>query len=159
MSDAIHMALKLELEFNSQIESWKNFLLRGEDSEMYDKYLQEFERSDSKIQKGLKELLTQSHFLEFPTGALRLLIEDHRAVGDRIRATVESVNLADASSFIRADREAFDLDRLPGERFVKLVSSMKLYAGELEANSKTEMKAVARQVTVFTLVSVISGIF
>jgi signal transduction histidine kinase len=159
MGDAIHMALNFELEFNSQIGSWKNFLLRGEDSEMYDQYLREFERSDSKIQKGLKELLTLSHFLEFPTEDLRLLIEDHRVDGDRIRATVKSVNPADASSFIRADREAFDLGRLPGERFVQLVSSMKLYARGLEANSRTEMQAVTRQINVSSVVSVVFGIF
>jgi len=67
MDDAIYLVLDLEIEFKSQIGSWKNFLLRGEDPEMLNQHRRGFEKSESVIQAGLMELISQGHFIGFPT--------------------------------------------------------------------------------------------
>ncbi len=52
----------IQVEFKSQVQEWKDVLLRGHDPILYQKYWQQFEQSEAKVRAGLeklhKELLT-----------------------------------------------------------------------------------------------------
>lgn len=146
MDDAIHLVLSLEIEFKSQIESWKNLLLRGSDPDMLSQYRRGFEKSESTIRAGLMELISRGHFIGYPAEDLRKLILEHREVGDQFRAIVDALDATSVSSFLRADKAAFDLGRQSAEQFARIVEVMRLHARSMDADSKKEMEAVAKQV-------------
>jgi signal transduction histidine kinase len=158
MDDAIHLVLNLEIEFKSQIESWKNFLLRGSDPDMFNQYRRGFEKSESSIQLGLTELISSGHFIEYPTDELRKLVMEHRQVGKQFRSIVDTLDPANASSFLLADKAAYDLGKLTAEGFVRVDEVMHLHALSMASGFEEEMKAVARQVTMFSMLSVAFGI-
>jgi signal transduction histidine kinase/CheY-like chemotaxis protein len=158
MDDAIHQAMELEVEFQNQISSWKNLLLRGTDPSMFSQYRQDFESAEAKIQIGLRELLGSAHFIQFPAENLRLLIKEHRQEGSHFRELINSLQSSNPASFAQADKDAFDFGRVTSQRFDLFIENMNLHVLKLENQSKSQMEAVARQVSLFSLCSVAFGI-
>lgn len=46
----------IQVEFKSQVQEWKDVLLRGHDHDLYIKYWQQFEQSEAKVRAGLQDL-------------------------------------------------------------------------------------------------------
>ncbi|MCZ6673536.1 MAG: response regulator [Verrucomicrobia bacterium] len=158
MDDAVHLAMEVEIDFHMQMENWKNLLLRGSDPEMFDLYVKQFERFDASIQADLTELLSMGHFLEYPMDNLRLLNQAHRQIGVQYRAALKNFNPQDPLSYIQVDQEVFKLSRQPADQITLLVDSMHLHARTIKAASEKNMKAVAKKITYFSLISVVFGI-
>ena len=125
---------------------------------MFQRYLREFEQGDAALQSGLKELLGMGHFLEFPTENLRLLIKEHRKVGEHFRTTLDTLDPSDMAGLRAVDRDAVHFGQMLTERFTLLVDGMQLHAHTRGAADKAQMNSVTRQITVFSLASVGFGI-
>lgn len=46
----------IEIEFKTQVQEWKDVLLRGHDPDLYKKYWQQFENSEAKVHQRLEDL-------------------------------------------------------------------------------------------------------
>ena len=158
MNGAIHMAANLEIELRTQIESWKNLLLRGSDSALFHKYLREFQMHEASIQFGLKRLLSDGHFLEYKTGDIRLLIQEHSALSAEARNLAASLSGGSSTAFAEVDKATFGLGQLAIQRLALVREAIRTRAQELEEKARSDMKSVATQVTLFSLLSVIIGI-
>lgn len=156
--EANQLASSLETESRSQIDSWKNLLLRGHNQDLFQTYLEEFESYGASIQTGLKQLLNEGHFLEYSTNDLRLLIQEHAGLNIRARELADSLVPGDRRAFEEADKATYSLVELPTERFSTIQQAIDDRAQAIEASVQLETKALTKQVTIFTLLSAVFGI-
>ncbi len=77
ISDEIVLALQAQdilSDFKTQVQEWKNVLIRGADDAQRDKYWQRFQKTESSIQQQLDQLIP------------RIADQEARALMDRFRA-------------------------------------------------------------------------
>lgn len=102
-----------QVEFQRQVQEWKDILIRGNDSELYDKYLKQFRDKEnsvnsrlSLISKQLKELnhLKESHEIDD-------LIKEHLELGEKYNAALVEYDKSDMNSYIKVDVKVRGIDR------------------------------------------------
>lgn len=158
MDKAIHLALEAEVEFQKQLTHWGTLLLRGEAPELFSKYLGDFNRSEQKVQTGLKEILSLSHSLQFRAEGLRAQISDHIQLGNQFRQGLSELNPRSAMNLRSLDKELYGLSHEPLQQFAALVERLDLYASGLRADAKKQMASTVTQVSIFSMISVCVGI-
>lgn len=158
IDDAIHLTTGLEVEFQVQLQKWKNLLLRGSDVELYDLYHSQFKRSEASVQSDLQELLNMAHFLELPADKIRSIIQEHRQLSERFDLALNSAKPQDLSTANTMDKQVSEASQRTADHIALLVESIRLHAHTLKADSEKEMAAVTNQLLFFSLVSVAFGI-
>lgn len=158
MDEAIHLALEAEVEFQNQLNNWRTLLLRGEDRELFSKYLSDFNRSEQKVQLGLKEILSMSHTLQLRSEDLRAQILRHRELGNQFRQALSELGSRRSADFHLLDKELYGLSHEPVQQFAALADRFDLYASGLRADARKQMTATVAQVSIFSMVSVCVGI-
>lgn len=64
--DDMQDVARIQLEFKSQVQAWKNILLRGHDPVRYQQHWQDFEQHEAQVAKLLEELYRELFILESP---------------------------------------------------------------------------------------------
>ena len=117
------------LAFKTQVQEWKNILLRGNAREDLDRYRQSFIDEEAQVQTGLNT--ARGAFASHADPAYRALVADldtvlaaHRELGEAYRGALEGFNPADGEAGKRLDRQLRGRDRASTEAMNKLVSQL-----------------------------------
>ncbi len=111
-------AFKSQIFFKTQVQEWKNILLRGYDNNLYEKYLKSFTASEGKVIKEVNRLLYLSiGYPELKKDAKKFIIE-HKKLGARYREALPVFKLAEHDPHITTDKYVRGIDRQP----IKLLS-------------------------------------
>ena len=117
-------ASNLSLLFKTQVQEWKNTLLRGKDPQALDKYWSAHAKSEREVAEGAAQLREQ-----LPTGEVRSLLEQfgtaHAALGQSYRKGFEAFKAAGFDVSV-GDKTVQGMDREP-TKLIEAVS-MKLAA-------------------------------
>jgi methyl-accepting chemotaxis protein len=97
--------------FKIQVQEWKNILLRGNDSEQYDKYFKQFSESERRVQLHLNDAVKRAVTLGINTEAIRQLLSDHAKLGVDYRAALNSYEQSDRMAGQTVDKLVSGLDR------------------------------------------------
>ncbi len=74
-------AVEARVSFKTQVQEWKNILLRGRDASDFAAYRQRFDRSAAEVQSGLAALEQQLGELGLEGAIAGRLRDEHRALG------------------------------------------------------------------------------
>jgi len=130
-NDIKDSAFKAQIYFKTQIQEWKNTLLRGRDDTLYAKYLASFEKHEKKTRDEVIHLiLLANKYPELKSDATKFLSE-HKRLGKRYREALPAFKSAGNNSHIVADKYVRGIDREP----IKLLSHL---ASKTELVHKTE---------------------
>lgn len=102
-----------QVEFQRQVQEWKDILIRGNDPELYAKYLKQFREKENsvndrlnKLSKQLKDLkhLKESHEIDD-------LIQQHLALGEQYNKALAQYDKQDLTSYLKVDVTIRGIDR------------------------------------------------
>jgi len=125
-SDIKDSAFKAQIYFKTQIQEWKNTLLRGHDDTLYAKYLASFEKHEKKTRNEVMHLIMLSiKYPELKSDANKFLSE-HKRLGKRYREALPAFKSAENNSHIIADKYVRGIDREPIKLLSYIVSKTKL---------------------------------
>jgi methyl-accepting chemotaxis protein-1 (serine sensor receptor) len=115
-------AMAIRSDFQSQVQEWKNTLLRGKDPEQAAKYWKAFEKNEAAVQKAVKDLVQR-----LPAGEQRELASRfqaaHASMGQKYRGAYEAFRAADGDAAV-GDKAVRGLDREPTQVLDKLVEQL-----------------------------------
>ncbi|HLP96930.1 MAG TPA: HAMP domain-containing methyl-accepting chemotaxis protein [Sideroxyarcus sp.] len=113
--ELLALAAQTRGNFRSQVQEWKDILLRGNDAELYAKYFEAFEKRYADVQKGLSDILkvaTAAGQTELITAKeIEELRRAHENMHAQYLAALKNYNPAHATAGQEVDRLVRGLDR------------------------------------------------
>lgn len=144
----IHVLVGMQttsIEFKTQVQEWKNILIRGNKEDEFAKYEKAFGEKEKSVQDGLKKALDALKKNNDPADAqvikdLEALIKDHADLGVAYRAALAAFDKADPEAGKKADAAVKGKDRATTEGIGKIVAAL-----EQEEIQHLERQAVASE--------------
>ena len=129
------------IDFKTQVQEWKNILIRGNQHEDFAKYTKAFADQEKAVQSGLKKTLEVLKKENDPDKAwvipkLEQLIKNHADLGAAYRAALDGFDQADPEAGKKIDAAVKGQDRATNDGLNELVSALK----------KNEFEHMGRQV-------------
>jgi methyl-accepting chemotaxis protein len=94
-----------------QMKEWKNILLRGNDTEKYDKYFAAFEQNEKKVQDTLKSIGELMRQLGLDAKLAEDVLQKHASLCSQYREALKKFDKANANSGQEVDRATAGIDR------------------------------------------------
>lgn len=103
-----------QLHFKTQVQEWKNILLRAHDPALYKKHLKAFSYQEDEVKRNLQALLSNEDLSSGARHYISEFLRLHTKVGEQYRLIIESHDLVNkfksADSLIRGvDRQLDDI--------------------------------------------------
>lgn len=136
-------------DFKTQVQEWKNILIRGNKDGEFEKYEERFKAEERSVQQKLKKALEALRVENDPTnawaiGTIEKLIKDHAELGNAYRAALTKFDKTDQESGKNVDEAVRGLDRATDEGINNLVSTLEKNEIEhLEHQVETSLAAYA----------------
>ncbi|TBO30060.1 HAMP domain-containing protein [Aquabacterium lacunae] len=140
--ESIDLARGAQVAFKTQVQEWKNILLRGGKPEAFEKHLKGFRKEGALTQERLGQLAPRYQALGLDPAQVAQLQTTHQTL---VREYEEALTLYDASqpeaSAQVVDKAVKGKDRPPTEQMDRLVERVLTHARELNARATTEATA------------------
>jgi methyl-accepting chemotaxis protein len=126
------------LDFKTQVQEWKNVLLRGSDKSQLDKYWSQFEAQERKVQDTLGKLSTLASNEPSLQGRVDALRTEHQNLGGKYRAGRDAFVAANADASV-GDAAVSGIDRATAQQMNALSEELHKQsierAGEINATA------------------------
>ena len=141
-------ALKAQIYFKTQIQEWKNILLRGYDKQLYDKYLSSFLIYEKKTRQEVEYISALSAKQpRLKENAIRFIAE-HKKLGSLYREGLSIFNNTKSNPQIAADKQVRGIDRQPIKLLEHILEgSIKNHRVKLE-NIRITLKKTKRDLAI-----------
>ena len=132
------------LSFKTQVQEWKNILIRGNDKAQYDKYLKQFDESEEAVTKHLKDLAKELPAYGMDGKLADKVLAEHGPLGEKYREALKAFNAADSETGKKVDAAVKGMDRAVTIAITELSAAIaKEVASKAEASVQKSEKAVA----------------
>ncbi|MBU1330980.1 MAG: methyl-accepting chemotaxis protein [Gammaproteobacteria bacterium] len=111
------------LDFKTQVQEWKNVLLRGSDKAQLDKYWGQFETQERKVQDSLGQLSTLVGSDTALKGKIDSLRSEHQTLGVNYRKGRDAFIAAGANAQV-GDKAVSGIDRNTAQQMEELASEL-----------------------------------
>ena len=150
ITEGISSLIELEeaqIAFKTQVQDWKNILLRGHVPESYERYLKQFGTLEGKVQGNLKKLhgilVAGSEKDKALASDVDTLIKEHLSLGAKYRDALKTVDFAkDKEAGQKVDKHVTGMDRNLAKGMDALVE--KIEGNELDHLKKQVVEAQAQ---------------
>jgi len=162
MSESIHHALKVEeeimaisIDFRSQVQDWKNVLLRGHDEGQRQKYWNRFLEKQNKVQHGIDQLLGDAHDAEVEKQLHEVKVEHAKLVG----LYKKGLDAFVSSGFDHksGDEAVKGIDRKPTLMLENITKSLATSVGKIVATSEKHALEGVKVTVILLAVSLVVG--
>jgi methyl-accepting chemotaxis protein len=117
-------AMQASIAFKTQIQEWKNILIRGNDQKRFDSYLAGFEKSEKETQTYLAEALDLMKQLGLQAGVAEELIASHKELSEKYRTALKQFVPSDTESGKKVDALVAGVDRAAMKGMTDLAASI-----------------------------------
>jgi methyl-accepting chemotaxis protein len=139
--EAVNTARGIQVAFKIQVQEWKNILLRGKDTQAFDKHLSGFDKEEAQVVAGLEKLDGLARRLGI---ADRLKVAEAGStfakLGPAYRGALKSYDRNSADPAATVDKLVRGIDREPTQMIDGLVAEIQAAAAE---NGSAEQAAAA----------------
>lgn len=140
----VSTALSVQVHFKKQVQEWKNILLRGQEPELYPKYLKQFEDERQWVSDKTTELMR----LLQPGGAAYAKAEAfyiaHSELTQAYHQALNQLDRTHAGSLFEVDRLVRGIDRRPTDLMDELVAEVEVLKQNQLARSARSLQRVER---------------
>ena len=101
------------LDFKTQVQEWKNLLLRGNDPAKFDKYYGNFQKQEAAMDDNLRKAQAALKALGMQEAVIRIdsLLQTHAEFGQKYRAALTHYDKADPNAAHVVDKLVTGMDR------------------------------------------------
>ena len=138
------------IDFKTQVQEWKNILVRGDDEENFKKYEKAFFEKEAVVQVRLKKSLEALRSENDPAAAtviaaLEALAKDHLALGVAYKEALAGYDRADPEAGKKTDQLVKGKDRATTEGLNKIVADLEAKEfAHLDSQIKSAKEAYLR---------------
>jgi len=119
------LALTTQVHFKKQVQEWKNILLRGTDSTLYDRYLDQFDNEERLTKQYITQLISRLDMYNSTRDTALVFLSAHTTLSEQYREALPAFKLAEHSPHITVDKYVRGIDREPTDLIDKLVKQLK----------------------------------
>lgn len=160
-------ALSAEVSFKTQVQEWKNILLRGNDPVEFDNYFSAFGESEAIVQDELQSLKALFNEMDLDSAIVEKAISQHQALGEEYKNGLQTFDMIDSDAGKKVDKLVKGIDRPFSETFQQIIEDVdqyyKNYQNTFMAKQNEESNRMLTQFIVFillvTIVALSLGIF
>lgn len=127
---SVDLAREAQVSFKKQVQEWKNILLRGNDTENYNKYLAGFSDEEKATQNNLLALKKLMQKQSISVANVDEAISTHKELGEKYREALEKNDMKIRGSQGRIDILVKGIDRAPTDNIDNIVKSIRDFANE-----------------------------
>ncbi|WP_100643270.1 methyl-accepting chemotaxis protein [Alteromonas facilis] len=138
-------------DFKTQVQEWKNVLLRGHDDENREKYWTRFQERESTIQQSLRRMLGNSAVSEKAKQTINAFLAAHNVMAEKYREGYQAYINAGFDPKV-GDLAVKGIDREPA----KLLTDLKLMIGQQAGDSLASLQSSTRTTLVLLIVALIA---
>jgi methyl-accepting chemotaxis protein len=127
--------------FKTQVQEWKNILIRGGDTAAFDKYLAQFTAEEKEVQALLTTAIAAMKERGIATSDIEQLLADHREMGGKYREALKFYFPEDKAAAQAVDRLVKGMDRATGAGMEKVVAHVEQLSAERMAAQSVSAQA------------------
>jgi diguanylate cyclase (GGDEF)-like protein/PAS domain S-box-containing protein len=157
ISEAVHMSHETESTLNLELNAWKNILLRGNESNNYHRYLQEFYSSERKARKSIRALHDELSAIADIRVKTEQLITEHKQMGRQLRVALRIYNDTKANPGQVTDQFVAGLDETPIRLLREITDDLQVY--RMSMLGKLAQDRMQQEKYLFVLVAIVLLIF
>ncbi|GLH72368.1 methyl-accepting chemotaxis protein [Geothrix limicola] len=162
LAQAGDMAREAQNDFKTQVQEWKNILIRGHDPEQMTKYKAAFDKSEKEVEADLAKLRSALKDLDISTGPLEKTLQELHALGAKYREALATWRASDPLAYRAVDGQLKGIDRPMNEAIKGLADTTFTESKRIELREKAEMAKVVRDGAILKLtiliVSLVLGV-
>lgn len=121
LKDAATLA---QVSFKTQVQNWKDVLIRGNDAALYQKYFKQFSEMESTTIEALTRVANGSEANGLDAGPARKALAEHAGLGQKYRDALRNFDAADPEAGKKVDVAVRGMDRPLGEAMAQLDESV-----------------------------------
>lgn len=142
------MALKdtatlAQVSFKTQVQEWKNILIRGNDAKLYEKYLKQFTEMEAATTTALNQVSSGFESIGLDSAPARKALAEHAILGEKYRAALKGFDATDPEAGKKVDVSVRGMDRPLGEAMANLDKSV---GGQLKTLADARERQAAEAV-------------
>ncbi|GAB2876415.1 methyl-accepting chemotaxis protein [Uliginosibacterium flavum] len=138
-----------QINFKTQVQEWKNILIRGNDKALFDKHLKGFSDEEAKVVKALEGVVRGMPAMQMDATPAQKTLGELKTLGEKYRAALQMFDAADPESGKKVDIAVRGMDKPMATALGELEESIGKFAREEAAEHVAEGAAMARSATVW----------
>jgi methyl-accepting chemotaxis protein len=157
-----HRLIDIEMahnHFKTQVQEWKNILLRGQDPQSFEKYLARFGDEEGKVQALLGNVREQLQTHGHDSSEVASLIKYHTELGRRYRTALDSFDAQSMNPGQLIDRQVQGIDRSTSDAFQALVVEIETRVKQQAAQEIAAAEARFVDMRNVSVALVLAGLF
>lgn len=144
LSQAGDVAREAQNDFKTQVQEWKNILIRGHDPEQMAKYRTAFDTSEKDVEKDVAKLRVLLTELGISTAPVDRTLQELHALGAKYREALGTWNARDPLAYRTVDAQLKGIDRPMNEAIKALAETTFTEAKRIELREKGAMADLVR---------------
>ncbi len=136
-SSLIADARSAHVDFQRQVQEWKNVLIRGNDAALYQKHYKAFREKAEKVQEGLTSTEGSMHEIGMSTDLVLQLKQDHAQMLQKYLDALATFDASDSESGKKVDVLVRGVDRATSSNFDKLIADIVTHTTQTLSNEES----------------------
>lgn len=158
-SDILANVEKASIDFKTQVQEWKNILIRGNDQAQFDKYEKSFFEREKTVQAYIAEAIKLQKEEAEPTEAFEVLRKEHQTLGDNYRNALKSFNVADNDAGKKVDKLVSGMDREASRQMAELSENTAVGFSHYLKDTDAKMDQLYdKTVSILIIISVVASL-
>lgn len=129
-NEALVAVENAQAHFKTQVQEWKNILLRGNDAANYERYLKQFNEEEAVVQTQLGLAAQRMSAAGLAASGVDKLRADHLSMGTRYREALKQFDQADSNAGKIVDKLVRGMDRDAAAGMAQIVTEIETHFGE-----------------------------
>ena len=155
---SVDLARSAQVNFKTQVQDWKDILIRGHDPASYDKYFAGFVEKEAATGKNLAELKIKMGLLGLATGDVDAALQLHESLGAKYRDALLSFVKAEPGSSAVVDAKVKGIDRPAAAAIDGIVEAINSHADAASGQAETASAASNRTISVVSWTTIVVGV-
>ncbi len=150
----VELSHQAETLYYSQLNAWKNVLLRGSQADNYHRYLQDFYQSERKTRNAIAAL--HREVLQLPNAhkVSAGLVSEHLEMGYIFREAIRVFNVAEINADVVADQYVIGIEDAPAQLLHQVIGQLQTKRIE-QLNALTEHRQTQEHLLLMIVVVVL----